>query len=379
MDKRTFKQYLLLIVLGIAIFAALTNLSQVGEWLSSLTALIAPIITGLIMAFVLSIPMGGLSKRLSRAFPKLGKRWTPTVSLVLTLVLVLAVIAAVFILAVPQLISSVMSVSVQVKEYWPQVAAFLSGYGIDTQYITDWITTLDWKTAFEHVFTGAGAVLGSVVDIAGSTISGAVNVLFAVVIAAYVLLGTDELGQQVNGFLDAFFKPRTANGIRRVAVMTQQTFAKFLSGQCVEVLILGILIFISFSVFSIPYAGLTAVLTAVCAFIPYIGAFASCAIGVLLTLLTSPGKALLCLIVYLCVQFIESQFIYPHVVGGSVGLSPLWTLVAALLGGKLFGLLGMIFFIPLLAVIFELLHEAIERRRSENGTAAAADECPPAE
>ena len=111
-----------------------------------------------------------------------------------------------------------------------------------------------------------------------------------------------------------------------------------------------------------PYAGLTAVLTAAFAFVPYIGAFLSCAFGILFTLLAAPNKALLCFIVYQATQFVENQFIYPHVVGNSVGLSPFWTLLAVLLGGKLFGVLGMIFFIPLMALVSQLLHESIERR-----------------
>ena len=127
-------------------------------------------------------------------------------------------------------------------------------------------------------------------------------------------------------------------------------------------LILGTLIFLAFSVFRIPYAALTAVLTAAFAFIPYIGAFASCLIGVPLTLLAAPEKAILCFLVYQAVQFIENQFIYPHVVGGSVGLSPLWTLLAALLGGKLFGIIGIVFFIPLAAVVSQLLQGDIEQR-----------------
>ena len=98
---------------------------------------------------------------------------------------------------------------------------------------------------------------------------------------------------------------------------------------------------------------------------PYVGALASCAIGVLLTLLAQPDKALLCLIVYQAVQFVENQFIYPHVVGGSVGLAPLWTLLAALLGGKLFGLVGIVFFIPLMAVALQLVHERTARRLAE--------------
>ena len=176
------------------------------------------------------------------------------------------------------------------------------------------------------------------------------------------MLGRRELGRQCRSFLYDYFKKPTAERICHIAKLTHDTYAKFFSGQCIEVLILGTMIFLAFSVFRIPYAALTAVLTAAFAFVPYIGAFASCLIGVLLTLMAVPEKAILCFIVYQMVQFIENQFIYPHVVGSSVGLSPLWTLLAALLGGKLFGIIGIVFFIPLAAVISQLLHGDIEHR-----------------
>ena len=129
------------------------------------------------------------------------------------------------------------------------------------------------------------------------------------------------------------------------------------TGQCLEACILGGLIFVVFSILGIPYSALIGVLTAVLAFLPYVGAFFACALGMFLVLLAQPSKVLVCLIAYLAVQFVENQLIYPHVVGTSVGLSPLWTLIAVLVGGKLLGLFGMIFFIPLTAVLVTLLKE----------------------
>ena len=169
--------------------------------------------------------------------------------------------------------------------------------------------------------------------------------------------------------LYAYCKENVADRVCYIAKLAHSTYARFLSGQCVEVVILGVLIFVSLSAAGIPYAGLTAVLTAAFAFVPYIGAFLSCALGILFTLLADPDKALLCLIVYQAAQFVENQFIYPHVVGNSVGLSPFWTLLAVLIGGKLFGILGMIFFIPIMALISQLLQESISKRlrcRSES-------------
>ena len=127
------------------------------------------------------------------------------------------------------------------------------------------------------------------------------------------------------------------------------------------------MMFLAFTIFRLPYGSLVGVLTAICAIIPYVGAFISCSVSVFLVIIIDPMLAVRCLIVYLVVQFIENQFIYPRVVGGSVGLPPLYTLIAAMIGGKLFGIIGIIFFIPLMAVIVELVKEDVNRRLKNKG------------
>ena len=335
------------------------NLNDVAGFFRTFTGIFSPVFSGLLLAFILSVPKLGIARRLTGVFPRLKEKTVDALSL-MTCVAVLVCLLCV--LAIPQLTASVKSIAVLVRANWPNWAILLNSYGIDTTELTKLAASFNWKMAVEKLFTGAGVVIGSVVDLAGSTVTVTVNAVFAIVIMFYVLLGRRELGRQCRSFLCAYFKKPTAERICHVAKLTHDTYTKFFSGQCIEVLILGTMIFLAFSAFRIPYAALTAVLTAAFAFVPYIGAFASCLIGVLLTLMAVPEKAILCFIVYQMVQFIENQFIYPHVVGSSVGLSPLWTLLAALLGGKLFGIIGIVFFIPLAAVIAQLLHGDIEHR-----------------
>lgn len=214
---------------------------------------------------------------------------------------------------------------------------------------------------FEHLFTnlvsGAGVLLDMLAGTTASMISVIVTGAISIVVMFYVLLSKSDLGRQSKKILYAYLKKEMADRIVYIATLVRDMYTKFLSGQCVEAIILGILMFIAFSIFKLPYAGLVAMLTGVCAFIPYIGAFLSCGIGVLLTLISNPPQAIVCFIVYEVVQFVENQFIYPHVVGNSVGLSPLWTLMAVIIGGKLFGLIGILFFIPLVAVLYTLIRE----------------------
>ena len=335
------------------------NLNDVAGFFRTFTGIFSPVFSGLLLAFILSVPKLGIARRLTGVFPRLKEKTVDALSLMACVAVLVCLLC---VLAIPQLTASVKSIAVLVRANWPNWAILLNSYGIDTTELTKLAASFNWKMAVEKLFTGAGVVIGSVVDLAGSTVTVTVNAVFAIVIMFYVLLGRRELGRQCRSFLCAYFKKPTAERICHVAKLTHDTYTKFFSGQCIEVLILGTMIFLAFSVFRIPYAALTAVLTAAFAFVPYIGAFASCLIGVLLTLMAVPEKAILCFIVYQMVQFIENQFIYPHVVGGSVGLSPLWTLLAALLGGKLFGIIGIVFFIPLAAVIAQLLHGDIEHR-----------------
>lgn len=361
MDK-TYKKPLILIAFGAVLFAALSNLNVVAGFLKSVLHLLAPILAGLLLAFVLSVPMRGLAKMLRRFLPKMKDRQIDLLSLILTLLFLFAIIALLAMIALPQLVESVKSIALLIHEKWPDWAGLLQQHGVDTDRLTELFAVTDWQAVLKSISSGVNTVIGSVANVAGSTVSAIADAAISLVISFYILISWRELGNQSKRALYAYCKESIADRICHIAKLAHDTYAKFLSGQCVEVVILGSLIFFSFSVAGIPYAGLTAVLTATFAFVPYIGAFLSCALGVLFTLLSDPSKALLCLIVYQAAQFVENQFIYPHVVGNSVGLSAFWTLLAVLLGGKLFGVFGMVFFIPLMALISQLLHESIEQR-----------------
>lgn len=365
MEKRT-KQILLFITFGVMLFAMLMNLELVVKGLSSLMVLLLPVLIGLLLAFVLSVPMNGLEKLIARLFRKArhqpGQKLRSSLSLLLTMLCIVLVVVLAVKMTVPELVSSVKSVGALLKEKTPQLLAVLREYDIDISNISTQLETVNWEQLLQKLTSGAGSLLSSVLSATATTISWLTTMAFAIIIAVYVLLSKYDLARQSKKLLYARLKPQRADRICYIAIRIRDCYAKFISGQCVEAIILGLLIFVAFSICGLPYASLIAVLTAIFAFIPYIGAFASCVIGVLLCLVVNPMQGLICLIVYLCVQFVETQFIYPHVVGNSVGLSPLWTLVAALVGGKLFGLLGMIFFIPLTAAIYSLLREDTNER-----------------
>ena len=374
MDKKT-RQNLLLIACGVAMFAAVTNLNIIKDFLGWLGGLLLPVLAGLVLAFVLSVPMNGIRRGLERLFSKAkrkpGSGALNALSLVLTYLCLVLVIALVGLVAVPEIVNSVKSISTTVKEKWPEWMAVLRSWNVDTDAINSAVDQalagLDFGKLLQSALSGAGSVLGSAVTVATTTISGVTTAVFTIIIGSYVLLDKDDLKRQSKMLIYAHLRRSHADRFCQICSLIQNTFTRFLSGQCMEAVILGLLMFIAFSVFRLPYAGVVAMLTTILAFVPYIGAFAACFMGAVLTLIGQPSKLILCILVYQGVQFIENQFIYPRVVGSSVGLPPLWTLAAALLGGKLFGILGMIFFIPLVAVIYSLVRDNTRRRLQRRG------------
>lgn len=356
-DDKKLKDALFLIAFGVVLYVGMTHLSTVLTAVSSVVDLLLPVLIGAIFAFVLNVPMSGLERMFQQAGKSLGRE-LPVIpvrvaSLLITLAgIVLAFVGAVA-LVIPELIESARSIIPLVQEKIPEWIAFAEANGIDLSGLVQQMSELSQKVSAD----GASSLVGSAAVIARSTILTAGNTMLGMVIAIYLLLGKHNFSRQALMIARANLPAGVVQKIRFVGNLACETYAKFLSGQFVEAIILGCLMYTTFKIFGLPYAGITAYLTSLCAFVPYVGAFLSGASGVVLTLLADPVKAPICLVVYLATQFIENQFIYPRVVGGSVGLAPMWALLAAIVGGKLFGVVGIVFFIPLASVIYTLVRD----------------------
>ncbi len=384
MERQDRRFAALLVFGGIAFYFGLTHFNTVGRWAGGLVGLCTPVLIGGVIAFLLNVPMtaieNGLKKLLYRRRPAKANKGLRLLSLILTFVCILVVVALAVLMLIPELRKSIMSVIAQIQQSLPALLDWLYSIGIDTTWMEQQLAAIDYnaidfKELASQMITGASNMLGTLVGVVSATVSVLGNALFSTVIALYILIDKENLSRQCRKLLYAFVSPAVGDQVWHVGSLIREVFGKFLGGQSIESCLLGFLMFLALSAFRIPYASLIAVLTAVCAFIPYIGAFLSCGIGVALILLVDPLQAILCLVVYQVVQFIENQFIYPHVVGSSVGLEPLWTIIAVLVGGAAFGVLGMIFFIPVMAVVYTLLKETVNARieRQKAAAAAAAD------
>lgn len=365
MDKN-LKSTLLAITYGIILFTALIHLDVVLAFVGHVGHILLPVLVGLLLAFVLNVPVTGVEHLICKLFR--GKKRNPKgkllrlCSLLLTLICVALVLTLLITAVIPEVIRTVKSIIALVEEHWPEWLAALNEMNVDTSVVSKWLGDFDLQQMTDQIAGHVGALVGSVASAATSTVSTVVQVLIGFVMALYILMDRENLARQSKKLLYANIKTSAADKICEICSLIKDSYTKYLSGQCIEAIILGTLILTTFLIFHIPYATLMAMVTSVCALVPYIGATVSCIIAVLLTLLAEPQKALLCLIVYLVVQFVETQFIYPHVVGSSVGLSPLWTLLAVMVGGKLCGFVGVIFFIPLTAALYTLLKKDTEKK-----------------
>ena len=393
MEPKT-KQSLLVTVVGVTLFVALLRLSDVLAFAAKLIDLVLPILAGGILALFINVPMTGLEKRLNRLFGKAKKQPSAKVihllSFFITLLGVVLVLVLALTLLIPELVQSFHSLYVQIEANIPRWTAYLNAQDADMGWLMNWLEGINWEQLLHKVTASIDTVLVNAVGAVSATVNIAITASFALIISVYLSLGAQSLGHQARTLVRAYLKPggylrqhpgkgvavllhqqhvvavqgqnAHAAGVLKFCRLFRQSFANFLTGQCSEAVILGVLMALAFSVFKIPYGSLVGVLTAICAIIPYVGALISCVVSVFLVLLVDPVLAVRCLIVYLAVQFVENQFIYPRVVGKSVGLSPLYTLIAAMIGGKLFGIIGIIFFIPLTAVVIELVKEDTFRR-----------------
>jgi len=367
-ENRRFRSNLLFATFVILIYFFVTNLGTMGGKILGFFSLFAPLLIGVLLALILNIPLRGIERLLfllrskSKAKRKPSDRFVSTMSLILTFVLALLLLYFVGYSVVPQIVSSFKSMIGSFEAYYPKALTYLEGWGIDTSDLRELMSKIDLNEIWKTLTSNAGTII----DTAFSTVKGAfsviTNIVTAVIFAVYILANRNNLKRQSDKILKAYFKPATAHKIRYVGKLIIQTFSNFFSGQCLEAVILGIIFFIAMSVFRFPYAVVISVIIAVTALIPYVGAFVGCAVGALLIFMHSPMSALFFVIMFLVIQQLENHLIYPRVVGTSVGLPAIWTFAALIAGGAIYGVAGMILFIPAASVIYSLLKSDVNAR-----------------
>lgn len=368
-NKKTLRNIFVIVVAGILVYWLLHEPERAKAVYQLLKGIVSPFITGAAIAFVLNVPM--------RAFEGLLKgikneKLRRLLAVILTFVSVALVLTLVFLLLIPQIITTVESLVPTLQSFIGKIDTKVRQILADYPDVTQWIVDntdmehLDWasfaqqalsvlRNSFTTIVSGAFSAIGSV---AGAMI----DIVVALVFAVYSLFQKETLARQGRKLLYAFLPEKIADNIIRVLRLSNSTFSNFLSGQCVEVCILASMFAIAMTIFRMPYIPLICVLIAVTAFVPYVGSIIGCSVGAFLILVTNPMQAVWFVVLFLIIQPIENNLIYPKVVGESVGLSGMWVLVAISVGGELIGVAGMLLMIPVASVLYTLLQEYTNKR-----------------
>lgn len=364
-------KWLAIICGAVAFYCILQNLGAVAWGLLALMDVLMPLLLGGAIAFVLNVPMRAIEWHL---FPQNGKanRFRRPLALLLTLVAVIAVLVLAWVVIRPGIEDALHSIVSQIPDAMERVRKWMVSLEAYLPYLTEWAEVLDaddWQGLSQKAVNLLQSWGRGLLSTGGGLIGGLVGMITTFVIGLifsfYILLQKEKLACQGRQMVYAMVPVPVADRTLEVLRLTSRTFSSFLSGQCLEAVILGALFVATMTIFRLPYALLVGVLIALTALIPIVGAFIGCGVGTLLIAITDPWKALVFVILFLILQQIEGNLIYPHVVGSSVGLPSIWVLAAVTVGGSLLGVMGMLLFIPLCSVLYTLLRRFIKRRLKE--------------
>ena len=374
LTKENVKKICGIILFTVVVLVIVQNYEKVGNAIGLLWGIIFPFVLGGIIAFILNIPMRAIEKLLFKCKNGKQKKYAIPLSMIITFLLVIGVIAGVILIVVPQIGGTVRELTKSAEAFFPKVQKWAEDMFSNNTQIHDWIASLQFNTdklmdtAINFLQNGAGNVLNGTFTAAKAVVSGITAFFIGLIFAFYLLAKKETLQRQVNMFMQAALPEKIVNKITYVAKLSNETFSNFITGQCLEALILGTMFFVTLSIIRLPYALLIGVLIAFTALIPIFGAFIGCIVGAFLMIMVSPMKALIFVIVFIVLQQIEGNLIYPKVVGGSVGLPSLWVLAAVTIGSSLMGVAGMLFFIPFTSVIYTLVREWTYKRLEQKKT-----------
>ena len=361
LKKETLKQIRGLIFFTAVVIVCLWKFDTVIAVLRFVLNVVYPFLLGGAIAFVLNVPMNFVECHICKTKTKYARG----ISLMVVLLGVAGILALVLFGLIPQLADTFANLGRSMQAFIPQVQEWADHWFHNNKEIMSFVNNLefDWNkimdAGMQFLRNGAGSVLESTINTAKNIIGALATFFIAFVFAMYILLQKEKLGRQAKKVLYAFVRKGRAEATLEVLALTYKTFSNFLTGQCVEAIILGAMFVIAMTIFRLPYALLTGIVIAFTALIPIFGAFIGCVVGVFLIFMVSPFKALVFIILFLVLQQIEGNLIYPHVVGNSVGLPSIWVLAAVSVGGSLMGIVGMLIFIPLMSVVYALFREVV--------------------
>lgn len=357
------------ILFGFLLLAVCIYIKDLWQGVMSLIDVLKPVIFGLAFAIVLNVLMRFLERRifdkLAAKFPKFAHA-ERIVAIICTLLIIAGLASLLFVIVLPQFIASLSLLASRLPSYVEQFIEWANNvlrfYNLDTLLLTEFAnyTAQLIKSLTDFLTNAVPDILGFTASFAG----GLLNVIFGLIFAIYMLAGKEKLTTNLNRFMDCFLPDWFNEKARYVARTTDETFSRFLEGQCLDAICLGCLSFIVLSIMDMPYTLVIAVTLAFTNIIPVVGPWLGSIPCAVITFVISPIKALILVITIIILQEVENKLIYPRIVGGRVGLDGIWVLIGVLCGGKLGGLLGILLGVPIVAVLGRLISDKLKKHES---------------
>ena len=363
-DKKTIRKIFWVAVGCIFFYWLLHEFERFRTLWNTISNLFAPFVIGAALAFILNVPMRSIERRLKFIRNEGARRAS---GIVLTLVAVALVLYGVIRLLVPQISDTIAILIPKLTEFFLGLEKKLYVFLEANPELLNWVyantdlAKLDWASLVQQAVSilknSVTLIAGGAFSAVGSVAGGIVDAVIGLVFALYCLAQKEILARQARRLVYAFLPERISDEIIRVMRLTNTTFSNFISGQCLEAIILGGMFAVVMALFRLPYIVLISVLIALTALVPIVGAFVGCFIGAFLILVNDPFQAVIFVAVFLVLQQIEGNLIYPKVVGTSIGLPGMWVLVSVTVGGEIMGVMGMLVMIPIVSVCYTLLRE----------------------
>lgn len=370
MKDKTRKDIIIIISYIALVIFALVNFSKIIAFLGKVISIFSPFLLGIILAFVLNVLNNFIEKKIFGKI-KPSKIWNKIkrpLCITLSLILVFLTIFFVMNLLIPQLKNSASLFTDTLPAYKEDIIGILNKFDVDESTVNKVGEYLDnfGKVITDYIKGNSKDVITVTTEVATSVVNIISKGIITLVFAIYMIAQKETLSRQINKVMKAYLKPKTINKINTVGTLANKTFSNFITGQCLEALIFGSLVFVGMLIFRFPYASTIGVLLGFTALIPIFGAFIGTAIGFILIMMVSPVKAILFVVFIIVLQQIEGNLIYPRVVGKSIGLPGMWVLLSVTVGGSIGGILGMLIATPLCSLLYALFTKMVNDRLKSN-------------
>lgn len=370
MKDKTRKDIIIIISYIALVIFALVNFSKIFAFLGKVISIFSPFLLGIILAFVLNVLNNFIEKKIFGKI-KPSKIWNKIkrpLCITLSLILVFLTIFFVMNLLIPQLKNSASLFTDTLPAYKEDIIGILNKFDVDESTVNKVGEYLDnfGKVITDYIKGNSKDVITVTTEVATSVINIISKGIITLVFAIYMIAQKETLSRQINKVMRAYLKPKTINKINTIGTLANKTFSNFVTGQCLEALIFGSLVFVGMLIFRFPYASTIGVLLGFTALIPIFGAFIGTAIGFILIMMVSPVKAILFVVFIIVLQQIEGNLIYPRVVGKSIGLPGMLVLLSVTVGGSIGGILGMLIATPLCSLLYALFTKMVNDRLKSN-------------